>query len=57
MDARRDDTSWLERVSEQHGPWDGPGWSCCGDPACPFVEKCRDVERLDAAYLAGRAEH
>jgi hypothetical protein len=32
-------------------PWDEPGWSCCGDLDCPFVSKCLDTERLDAAWL------
>ena len=55
MSARPDD-SWLDRVADQHGPWEEPGWSCCGDPACPFRSKCADTERLDAAYLAWLAE-
>ena len=32
-------------------PWDEVGWSCCGDPDCPFVSKCLDIERLDGAWL------
>jgi hypothetical protein len=46
----------MERIPLMHGPWDEPGWSCCGDPDCWRVEKCRDSERMDAAYLQWRAE-
>jgi hypothetical protein len=46
----------MDRILEQHGPWDEPGWSCCSDLACQFVARCRDSERLDAAYLAWRTE-
>lgn len=52
----RPDYSWYELVPEQHGPWEKPGWSCCGDPECPFRLKCADIERLDAAYLAWQAQ-
>jgi hypothetical protein len=52
----RPDISWMERIPLMHGPWDEPGWSCCGDPDCLRVEKCRDSERMDAAYLQWRAE-
>lgn len=55
MDARPDD-AWIERSPLMRGPWDEPGWSCCGDPDCQFVEKCRDAARMDAAYLQWRAE-
>lgn len=50
--AEQPDYSWYQLVPKQHGPWDEPDWSCCGDPVCPFRSKCADTERLDAAYLA-----
>lgn len=53
---RPPDTAWLERMPEQHGPWEEPGWNCCGDSDCQFRSKCADSERLDAAFLASRAE-
>ena len=56
VDARPD-TSWMERIPSMRGPWDDPDWRCCpDDPDCPFVEKCRDSERMDAAYIEWRAE-
>jgi hypothetical protein len=42
--------TWWDLVPEMRGPWDEPDWTCCGDPGCPFVAKCRDTERMDAAY-------
>ena len=46
----------LDRIDSVRQPWDEPGWTCCGDQGCPFVSKCRDSERLDAAYLLWRFE-
>ena len=45
-----DPLAYLSLVPKQRGPWDEPGWSCCGDRACPFRQKCADIERLDAAF-------
>ena len=53
----RPDTSWVERILLMRGPWDDPDWRCCpDDPDFPFVEKCRDSARMDAAYLEWRLE-
>jgi hypothetical protein len=46
----------LELVDAVPQSWDEPGWSCCGDPECPFVHKCLDTERLDAAWLLLRRQ-
>lgn len=46
----------LDRIDAVRQPWDDPDWTCCGDAGCPFVDKCRDRERLDAAYLLWRSE-
>jgi hypothetical protein len=52
----KSDYSWMDRVPLMHGPWDEAGWSCCDDSNCPFVAKCRNTERMDAAFLQWRAE-
>lgn len=41
----------LTLVDAAPQPWDEAGWSCCGEPDCPFVSKCLDTERVDAAWL------
>ncbi len=40
----------LDKIDAEPQPWDDPEWTCCGDAGCPFVSKCRDGERLDAAW-------